>query len=429
MSDDKKKDESLEEVLKKNGYTLEWVMDQLEKNDAPFRKARGSHKIKETEIKSIGDGLGYCAQIFKTTFKFDAGDEETKDYSIVIKLPTDELIADSFKSDDVDKEMQEHLSKLAWELHNRECDAHEVLKELRATSFPITDVYGWEKHDDKRNGILLMEDVSDKGKPVEALDSLTSDQCVNLSVRFADFQAFVEHLPVGQWREMFKDSVHIRKQNEKEVKNKLKHVLEFRPEDQLNVVQNYMDMNLYEFAKYALRDYPEKLEATSLLHGDAWSHNVFFNVKDDGSIGNEPTAIIDWATLFEGNPLYDISRFLFCCTDGETRREIQQKLLDTWYNRYSKTLADHNLKPRFTREQADELYELASIRQGAALIELFQSDGLPLFEKKDDKESIEKGERLWQRLRLAFEDIAELFRKYDILKKFPKSNDDDNKKQ
>ncbi|KAI6234767.1 CHK domain-containing protein [Aphelenchoides fujianensis] len=320
--DEKKKEPSIEEVLKENNYSKEWLLEHMDKNDA-YKKAKGDRELKKAgiHVKNIGDGKGYCAQVFRVTFEFD-GSGEQDEFKVVMKIPTDEKITETFDEDELTDEIAENLRELAWQLHDREVQAFDVLKEIRSTGYPLPDVYGSDHHGEERPGILLMEDMSGRGVNVEALDSLSAEQC-----------AFVELLPNDSWSDNFKDSVHIRKENEKEIKKKLKPVLEFRPEEQKGMVQSFMDLDIYEFCKHALRDVSEEKKASSLQHGDAWSHNVLFEKNEDGSISDRMTGILDWATCFEGNPLFDIARFMITCTDGEIRRECLPRVLDAYYNR------------------------------------------------------------------------------------------------
>ena len=57
-----------------------------------------------------------------------------------------------------------------------------------------------------------------------------------------------------------------------------------------------------------------------------------------------------------------VARFISHSVDADVRRECEQKALDVYFARLSENYAKHNAKPNFTRKQATDFYELASIQ-------------------------------------------------------------------
>lgn len=116
-------------------------------------------------------------------------------------------------------------------------------------------------------------------------------------------------------------------------------------------IEIFAEINAEKLGKYVLEERPAEIGCSTLVHGDMWVNNILVRSNNDKSISNEIVAIIDWQTMFEGNPLFDIVRFVTHCADAEIRRDC--KLVDFYYDYLTKKYAEHGEKPKFTREEVN----------------------------------------------------------------------------
>ncbi|KAI6221486.1 hypothetical protein M3Y99_01542700 [Aphelenchoides fujianensis] len=268
------------------------------------------------------------------------------------------------------------FEKTIRDTHEAECDVLEFLHDLHATGFPIPAVYAMERRTDEQPGIFLMQDASINAHSPDIYDSMSAALCENFVRHIADFQTFVELKPAESWQDRFSKSHYVER-----------------------------------FKKDSKTDMPG---ASTLNHSDAWTNNLL--VKEDSP--NEITAFLDWAIMSKCNPLFDIACFIGWCAEAEVRRAHEQRLLDLFHERLTKNLRAHGRKPRFTREQATELYELAFVHVVCTFIEIFTFQALPLLQQEENAEDRKKAEHLLQRLRDALEDAGRLLKKHKIVERF-----------
>ena len=85
-----------------------------------------------------------------------------------------------------------------------------------------------------------------------------------------------------------------------------------------------MQMDQQKLGLFTIQQYTGELNVNTLLHGcvcaragrkrdalaanlgDLWMSNILFRVDDDQSVTNQIVALLDWQTLVEGNPLFDL---------------------------------------------------------------------------------------------------------------------------
>ena len=56
-------------------------------------------------------------------------------------------------------------------------------------------------------------------------------------------------------------------------------------------------------------------------------------------------------------------RFIVNCADAEIRRACEYQVVDFYYDYLTRRYKEHGKTPKFTREQAYELYELAYVQE------------------------------------------------------------------
>ncbi|KAI6241916.1 hypothetical protein M3Y99_00146900 [Aphelenchoides fujianensis] len=196
-------------------------------------------------------------------------------------------------------------------------------------------------------------------------------------------------------------------------------------------LQKLLEMDWYKFSSYCLYDRADEFNAVTLVHDeDFWTNNVMFRVHADGSTSDQIAALIDWQSIFDGSPLFDVARFFVISADAEVRREAERTAVDVFFDRLSENFRKDGRSPRFTREQASgrasrrahELYELAVAHQVGALVHVFSVVGLPAA-RSDSPVERANAEKLWLRLRLAVEDQRKFFEKHGLLVVFRKRSE------
>jgi aminoglycoside phosphotransferase (APT) family kinase protein len=90
---------------------------------------------------------------------------------------------------------------------------------------------------------------------------------------------------------------------------------------------------------------------------------MMIELSEDGSVSDRILAIIDWQTMFAGSPCFDLARFIVTCSDAEIRRGCEYQVVDFYFDYLTKRYKEHGKTPKFTREQAYELYELAFVQE------------------------------------------------------------------
>ncbi|KAI6233317.1 CHK domain-containing protein [Aphelenchoides fujianensis] len=406
-SDDQRAE--LDGVLKKSGYSLEWLLAAMRSGDSEFRRLEAESDIRRITFKNIGESKGFCSFCFRVVYEF----ANSAVRSFVAKIPMDSNVLGHFRPMGLTEEQMGDLSATVFRLHDVECEAYGMLGDLAATGFPIPRVFGAAKHEEGRARCILLEDLSGAGEGVELFDSLTAAQCLEFADHIADFQAFAHSLPSSVWRggryrrELW---LHGDAREDEATKANFHAQPMHECSDQFDVVRTFLQLDFPRFVDYALHGCAEEAAALALCHGDTRGNNVLIS-RDSGKI----VAILDWALLAEGNPLFDLCRFIVTGADGDVRRAVETEALDRFHSRLAEKLAPE--QPPFTREQATVFFELALLHQTAELIGFFTMCALPLLQSGVAGES-EKVEKFWERLRFAFEDAAPLLRKHRIVERF-----------
>uniref|UniRef100_A0A914QP37 CHK kinase-like domain-containing protein n=1 Tax=Panagrolaimus davidi TaxID=227884 RepID=A0A914QP37_9BILA len=107
-----------------------------------------------------------------------------------------------------------------------------------------------------------------------------------------------------------------------------------------------------------------------LIHGDLHSGNLMWSIDDNDGITNQIAAIIDWQTIFEGNPMYDLAKLVTLCCDGPTRREIEYIIFDFYMEKITVEWKKNNNKEEmpFTKEKIKKAYNYAFILHAFSII-------------------------------------------------------------
>ncbi|KAI6197845.1 hypothetical protein M3Y94_01273600 [Aphelenchoides besseyi] len=409
----------LDSEVANTGYTVSKVLSMVSGDDK-FIKLAKEQKVVKITARDISDGKGYCSRVFKTVVQFDKGDT----FKFMMKIPTDA----AWNEMDMGKPLSEEEKKKNWQnlikMHNGEVDAYELLAGM-TEPFPRPRIYHLERADDRSVGVITMEDLSGRGESLGVFYSATPQQCYNVARHMADFQFYFDfHSNKSNWAEKFNFCMHYKETVNNIWKRIMSPALNLDDEDLVAKVQMFVDMDLQKLGKFTLEDYPAQFGCNTLNHGDLWTNNMLIKLKEDGSVSDEILAFIDWQTCFVGSPCFDITRFISNCTDAEVRRQCERKAVDVYYDRLTENYAKRGQKPKFTREQAYEFYDLSFVQEVALLSIMFAIMAIPLKDSKE-KSDQENFEKLALRLKMAADDAIPIIEKYQMRSRFAVTQSDD----
>lgn len=145
------------------------------------------------------------------------------------------------------------------------------------------------------------------------------------------------------------------------------------------MVERLQKVKQIEFSRFALRDRPKELGATTLAAGDCWA-NVSAPTRlpltpfaecdasiECGRVGGQrdrkvrrlsffpltvPSSFIDWQIAMEGNPVFDLARLTVLCADAEVRRAVEAELVPAYFEELERASSPD--RPPFTREQVSK---------------------------------------------------------------------------
>ncbi|KAI6225375.1 hypothetical protein M3Y99_01346400 [Aphelenchoides fujianensis] len=396
--------------LSTTGHTVEWVLRMLVDHNPKFEAARDGAKVEELTAYDISEGKGYLSRVYKCTARFDRS--QSAAYSFIMKIPTFDCLATAMEDMQLDKEAAHKFEAELSDAHNVECAAYELLRSIH--DFPRPEVFFLERSGDGKPGLIVMEDLSGRAVTIGIYESMRAAHLLAAARHFARFQAQINRL--DGWRGKFQSNFHISSMNRSELpkmyENFLKNAPDFKP-----MVERLQKVKQIEFSRFALRDRPKELGATTLAAGDCWANNVMLAVNADGSVGNEIASFIDWQIAMEGNPLFDLARLTVMCADAEIRRSVEDELVPAYFEELERACAPE--RPPFTREQAEELFELACIQQTfeAVMMASFfivQQTALKVTPRVHEGQK----HKLLLRVRFALQDAFELMEKHGIEQRF-----------
>ncbi|KAH7693676.1 hypothetical protein AAVH_39286, partial [Aphelenchoides avenae] len=214
--------------------------------------------------------------------------------------------------------------------HNAECDCYEAFKGVQ--DFPIVKVWYTRKLDQDHSepGVILMEDLSAHGTNPGLFFSTNMQQITNVARHLAAFHAqqLSKKLDTAGL-----EGICYHKMPEFDDVRFLAcfdTIRDLDPDWFSPLLKRFESMTLTEVAKYVLFKRPVELGKYR-----EWK-------KPDGTLPTEVLAFIDWQTVFHGNPLFDLARFVCFCADAEVRREAEDNyaVVRLYYDELSRRMTD-----------------------------------------------------------------------------------------
>ncbi|KAI6192788.1 Phosphotransferase [Aphelenchoides fujianensis] len=402
----------LDSAFGKAGVNVHFLVKKTRTADVKFAEMCEESAIKQISTRLLSEGKGFSSRVFRTTFEF----QDDRKFSLVVKLPTQDYWEKMNEAEGLTEEERESNTRTLTRMHNNECDAYELLAEW--TDIPAARTFYLERADgENKMGMIFMEDLSERGGFFGLFHSATAAQTIHLAVHVADFQAHVEMLPEERWRGRYKEGMYTKPEIGGIWKKIMKICLEYPDQEIVKIVEKFLETDIRALNLFTLIDMSDECRASTICHGDLWTDNVCIGKDEKGQATNEIVAIADWQTLFIGNPLFDLARFLSNCVDADERRKCETEAISAFYDRLQSKVAEHGKKPRFSRQQAAEFYALAFAEQIQVLLVMFALIVHPL-RNSADPEDVEKRERLADRLKQAAKDAMPTARKFEFGRRF-----------
>ncbi|CAD5220438.1 unnamed protein product [Bursaphelenchus okinawaensis] len=403
------------EELSITGFSIEWVLDKLEKYCDDYRKAKDGKTVVDIEANDVSDGKGFLSRVFITKITFD----DQTEYVLALKVPTYEIIESKMKGvEGISEEQIEKMNDFILESHNVECDAIAMVSKFK--NFPSPKLYYAEKSNQGRDcglpgktspGIIIMAAVD--GASIGAIKSVTVQQCLNVARDFAILQDYIAQLPEGDWKEKFHSTLHFDE-----------HVFEHGKIAAQELEQSFSDLSKStelltkvdwgKYSEYALHERPAELNAWTYIHGDTWTNNIMFKKNGDGSVSDEILCYIDYQVGFQGNPLFDLARFMCVCPDGEIRREATIPTLKQYYDKLTELYAERKATVPYSFEDVKELYNLAFAHQSLLACSLLKFLGMDGDASEDVKEA--QSAKVALRMKFLIQDAFKILHDYNLEK-------------
>ncbi|KAI6197675.1 hypothetical protein M3Y94_01253000 [Aphelenchoides besseyi] len=412
---------SLEDRFEDSHYDVAWLLGILLDCHLEFRESVTRSNVAKIDVVNIGQETGFCSHLLKLTIRFV--DSTETPISFVLKIPSADRICQRMgDSWNMQEKLKENMSRQILNSHNVEIDAYSILSKIPVSVFPLPRVFFTERYSPNIDGIIIMENLSDRASSLPFGVSVNADQAFNFVRCVANFQTYVQcSIPRNKWYGRFTKNIHVSTESEGgEFKaDSLRKAMSLRNSELEKQLERILSIDWYQFSKFAIIDKAKEYNANTLAHGDTWCNNVMFRLNSDGSIGNKIEGIVDWQTMFEGSALFDLARFLVFSADPEIRRAIQHQLVDLFYAELTNNFAIHDLTPPFTLDQAHELFLLAAFHQTPMLVTYYALIYEPMERSESEVDRL-RAENAWSKVRLAFEDAESVWDKYRILEQFGK---------
>ncbi|CAD5220442.1 unnamed protein product [Bursaphelenchus okinawaensis] len=360
-------DATLDQELCNTGHSLRWILKTLEKHCDDYVSTKGNSKVDEVDVNPISEGKGYFSRVFIVKFTFD----NDRSFNVALKVPTFDALENWINT----RKSSEAEDPAFWKdylttCHNTECDALQLISGFN--NFPAPKTYFVQKRgvpydnglDKEPSGIIIMSAVD--GVSLSEYSSATKEQCISFVEDFAVFHDYIAQLDDKKWKDKFDSQINMGEHLRDAQISGLKRMADCCSELKQDV-EKLINMDYKTYSKYALQTRAEQLNATTLIHGDTWNNNIFFNRNPDGSIATKVLAYIDFQTLFEGSPMFDVARFVTICADAEVRREVTPLFLEAYYKKIVSLYKKRGKQVPYTLENLQELYELAFAHQAQAM--------------------------------------------------------------
>uniref|UniRef100_A0A0N4ZDM2 CHK domain-containing protein n=1 Tax=Parastrongyloides trichosuri TaxID=131310 RepID=A0A0N4ZDM2_PARTI len=350
-------------ILPPYPYTNGWAYKILKETDPEFKIYLEDGMIKRVLAHRTGKGKGCFSTIYELIFV----NIHERGYSCIIKIP--EFQKASCDKNANDDKFHKKMEDTVVMMHNRECEFYNIIQE---TNLQIPAVFAAiPVLPDKQKGLLLMKNLNHTGAIQNISDSLLPAQMFQIMKYLAKLHTYSithEHLFVNKnyscmFSEMDLESWYVPLKSK--IKEVFGHVIGEIYDEFIDIATNT------KFHDYVMnKAHLENGIPSLLIHGDVYTHNIFFRKDRFGNTTTDLLAIFDWQTMQLGSPLLDIARCITLSLDGDIRRRIQEELLLYYYDSFNEELGKYKINPIFRYDAFRKVYDITFLQQSGDLLSM-----------------------------------------------------------
>ena len=100
-----------------------------------------------------------------------------------------------------------------------------------------------------------------------------------------------------------------------------------------------------------------------VVHGDFHLGNIMWKLGENEEMTNEIYAIYDWQICHEGSPMADLARLLVFCSDGGTRRQVEEFIFDFYHGQLEREMKEAGKSCPYTVDQIRKAYSYMYLSQ------------------------------------------------------------------
>uniref|UniRef100_A0A0K0FTS5 CHK domain-containing protein n=1 Tax=Strongyloides venezuelensis TaxID=75913 RepID=A0A0K0FTS5_STRVS len=393
-------------ILNKHSFTVGWACEVLEENDPDFKQFIEDGLVKNVVTRPIGKGKGCFANIYEIIFinKYDRG------YNCVVKIP--QFQKESCENVDENLKFFKNMDKTVIMMHNRECEFYNNFKNINIKIPKVFSAIPFIPN--VQEGILLMKNLNECGAIQCITDSLIPSQMYQIMRYLARLHTYSI---INS--ELFNDKNYSCIFNEMELESwyvPLKFKFKELFGDVIGeVYDEFIEIAIdAKFHHYIMNEaHLENGLCDVLIHGDVYTHNIFFRKDIFGNTTSELEAIFDWQTMQMGSPVFDVARCIVMSLDGDIRRRIEEDLLLFYYQKFSDELEKHKIETPFRYENFRKVYDITFLQQSGDLLSMIDIFVLRNTEiDKNGKYYKAVLDKVGMKLKHAIEDSVVIIRKY-----------------
>ncbi|KAI1718990.1 ecdysteroid kinase domain-containing protein [Ditylenchus destructor] len=379
----------LERSIPETNYKLQFIIDTLDSKDEKFSNLYKNHSnnILKVDIRPIHGGL--MSTILRIHFFF--GPEDCPNFSVVFKVPTTRKVEEVIGTATNDAYIF-GMKNFLFDCHNSEVRFYNKISLLMNEVKILPIIYAAREAPDIDNmevGFILMEDIVNV-KMVDIATGLTKEQVESAIRVFASFHALSLTFPDEVLNQFYFSKFGYFDDDEIHLSERL-----------CQLPTDYFRNNKEALLKFIKVHNRVKTDVHSrlgirpmLIHGDAWSNNVFYDLKAQSKVH----AIIDWQLVHPSTGVNDILRFVY---NGVTS-DMRTHYMDTWIKLYFDVL-QKEAKERGVESQAKYSPELmAEMLHEQKPFEIMFS--LVLIPPIAERQSPERRDEMLERISTLFEE-------------------------
>ena len=113
-----------------------------------------------------------------------------------------------------------------------------------------------------------------------------------------------------------------------------------------------------------------------VVHGDFHLGNIMWKLDEDGEITNEVAVVFDWQMCHEGSPMADFIRLMVFCSNGGTRRQVEEFIFDFYHDELEKEMKEAGKSCPYTVDQIRKAYNYMYLSQcyGSVIMPKFMTE-------------------------------------------------------